>query len=314
MFYGCLIGRFWNRAIDAFAAANPLLLRWLGTPVESRARNLPRITYFGLLDPDEDYPVFQHSRPEDQMAPDFVEIRNLAFSYPEQFEGIPPWKLVIKHLAIPSSTICRVIGGNMVGKTTLLRVLAGMESVSYSTETQITGSLIQSNGNRGKSIYTLRPRNTFFLSHSDRMFPELTIWENVRLARNCGMLSKKDAYQRFRQYLSGLQILRDKSERTCLGSLSSGGQALIRLARAYAWGAQLVLIDEVTAHLDDDSATAFFGNLGLLLKDGCSVVLVSHDRRDHDLAENVANEGNRSIAIAIERKENTSCVIEPSSS
>ncbi len=247
------------------------------------------------------------------MVPDFVEIRDLVFSYPEQFADATPWKLVIEHLVIPNRAICRVVGGNMVGKTTLLRIFAGLENVSYSPETQISGTLVGSNGKRGGSIYTLSLRNTFFLSHSDRMFPDLTIWENVRLARNCGLLSKKDAYQRFRRYLSGLQILRDKPERTRLGALSSGGQALIRLARAYAWGAQLILIDEVTAHLDDDSATAFFGNLGLLLKDGCSVVLVSHDRRDHDLAENLATDGNRSVAITIERKENTSCVIVPSS-
>lgn len=300
------------RSLRAFKPSPPPATM-IGYPSQLRVQCPLWIAFFSQPGHVNDNPVFPHSGPEDQMPPDLVEIRDLVFSYPEQFPGITPWKLVIKHLVVPSRTICRVIGGNMVGKTTLLRLLAGMESVSYSPETQIFGGLIGSNAKRKNSIYTLRLHNTFFISHSDRMFPDLTIWENVRLARNCGLLSKKDAYQRFRRYLSGLQILRDKSERTRLGSLSSGGQALIRLARAYAWGAQLILIDEVTAHLDDDSATAFFGNLGLLLKDGCSVVLVSHDRRDHDLAENLANDGNRSITIAIERKENTSCVIEPSS-
>src|ERR1039458_894038 len=246
------------------------------------------------------------------MAPNLIAIHDLAFSYPEQFADVTGWKLYVKQLVIPSNTVCHVIGGNMVGKTTLLRILAGLERVSFSSDTHVFGDLIFQNGRHQKGACSLRLRNTFFLSHSDRMFPELTIWENVRLARNCGILPRRDAYERFRLYMSGLRILHGKPERTRLGALSSGGQALIRLARAYSWGGQLILVDEVTAHLDDESAELFFRNLEILLKDGCSVILVSHDQRDHILARNLASPSTHSKTIAIELKDNTSCVTEPS--
>jgi len=247
------------------------------------------------------------------MATDLIQIRDLEFAYPAQFADSTSWKLIIKNLEIPSAAICRVTGGNMVGKTTLLRILAGLESFRPYSNTRLSGELFHPSINTKETVLTLHLKNTFFLSHSDRMFPEMTIWENVKLSRNCGFLPRKDARRRFMEYMSGLRVLRDKSDKTLLGSLSSGGQALIRLARAYVWGAQLVLIDEVTAHLDDDSAAEFFANLRTFLAAGCSVILVSHDSRDHELAAELASEKTHLLTIPIERKEGSSCVIVPSS-
>lgn len=247
-----------------------------------------------------------------EMNPHLVDIQNLVFSYPRQFADTTPWRLVVNRLVIPHRSVCRVIGGNMVGKTTLLRILAGLERVSVSPATRISGQLLAGGSEgRGKS-WRLRLRNTSFLSHTDRMFPELTIWENVRLARKCGPVGRRDAHKRFRNYMSGLRILQDKPDAIQLGALSSGGQAQIRLARAYTWGAQLILIDEVTAHLDDESAKAFFQHLKILVVDGCSVVLVSHDRRDHGLAQDLVAGGAQAITASIELKDNVSCVTEDS--
>jgi ABC-type multidrug transport system ATPase subunit len=244
------------------------------------------------------------------MPQDLIEIQNLGFSYRQELADASPWRLVVDRFAIPHQSICRIIGGNMVGKTTLLRILAGLEDIPIMHETRLSGQLLISCN--GKPEYRqLRLRNTFFLSHSDRMFPELTIWENVIVARNCGLKkTAREAHDRFNHYIDKLKILQDKADRIRLGALSSGGQALIRLARAYTWGAELIMIDEVTAHLDDNSAKAFFDHLKTLVQNGCSVVLVSHDRRDHELAECLSIPGTPIITASIVLKDNVSCLTE----
>jgi len=244
------------------------------------------------------------------MGTNLIEIERMLFRYPAQDGGTNRWSLEIDHLAIPRRVVCRIQGGNMVGKTTLLRILGGLEQVLFSPETKVSGTLLKNSHQRSGVYERLESRNTCFLSHSDRMFPELSIWENVKVARSCGPRKGNEAHQRFRDYIGGLSILQGATENTPLGELSSGGQALIRLARAFTWGAQMVLIDEVTGHLDDASAKTFFQHLRTLVDGDCSVVLVSHDRRDHELAESLVDDRTRIVVALIELKDGRSCVTE----
>jgi ABC-type multidrug transport system ATPase subunit len=242
-----------------------------------------------------------------------IDIRNLTFSY---LSDLNSWSLKVDQLEIDEGAIYSIQGNNMSGKTTLLRIIAGLERISFSTNTSVSGLLLGSNGYSPDSTVTLRSRSTCFLSHYDRMFPEFTIWDNIRVAKNSGeRLRKKVARERFETYIANVPTLQGRSARTGLGELSSGGQALIRLARAYSWRSKLILIDEVTAHLDPDGATTFFEHLGTLIGDRCSVVLVSHAQRDHELAKNLATQkGANYRSLKIDLRDNGSCLRDLTSS
>ncbi len=239
-----------------------------------------------------------------------VNIKDLLFSYPSQSAEENAWSLRVDRLTIAAGTMYRILGSNMAGKTTLLRIVAGLETVFLADQTFVDGALFSKR--RGRRVVALAPRNTCFLAHDDRMFPDLTLWDNVRIARSSGEpLARKVARSRFDSFLNSVEMLKGKSARFPLGALSSGGRALIRLARAHTWKSQLILIDEVTAHLDDQGAETFFYHLKALVGAGCAVLMVSHVSRDHDLAQKTANDiGVKCSSFTITTKDQVSCLEE----
>lgn len=224
------------------------------------------------------------------------------------------WSLHIKRLEIRKGAVYSVLGDNMVGKSTLLRILSGTERInvldSASTDQAIQAKSIAPH-KRSEIALRLPTKDVCFLAHDDAMFPELSIWDNVRIARSLGRNHDYTlARKTFRDIITSTPIFRSRSDTEPLGQLSSGGKALIKLARACCWAAGVILVDEVTAHLDQSNAEGFFGILARFMPADATLVLVSHASRDHDLASQLATElGMPYQAVKIERGSDNACYI-----
>jgi ABC-type lipoprotein export system ATPase subunit len=68
------------------------------------------------------------------------------------------------------------------------------------------------------------------------------------------------------------------------GQLSSGERQRTALARALLARPRLVLADEPTGNLDENSGALVLGQLALVAKEGAAVLLVTHDRRAAGMA------------------------------
>src|ERR1700733_15359252 len=200
-----------------------------------------------------------------------LSINGLEFSYGPRAQA-GTWTLRVPRFDVESNEVHIISGNNMSGKSTFINIVGGLQSAD-NARIRIRGQEVKSASEIQKSVITL--------SNSDNMFPEFSIWDNIRIAlpRN-----GKKTYARQREecsnFLTASEIFSGKSLDDPLDSVSTGGRALVKLCRAHVSGAALVVIDELTSYLDDERASFFLNRVLSLLDTGTSVLIVSHNERD----------------------------------
>lgn len=133
-------------------------------------------------------------------------------------------------LAVHKGEVVALLGRNGVGKTTLLRAVTG---VLHPSEGQMSFE--------GRDISKLRPSDInrlgiSLVAEGRRLFPNLTVQENLRLAARPGGASMEEIFDLFPKV--GARI-RSRGE-----TLSGGEQQMVAIARALMVPSRLILLDE----------------------------------------------------------------------
>lgn len=148
-------------------------------------------------------------------------------------------------------TITLLQGSNGVGKTTLLRTIAGLHK-NY------------------RGIITRKSHEAkiaLVSSACSFMYEALSLRENLELigdASKTATLIDGDLFG---------PILMDQP----LSSLSSGERSIAAFIRGLAGNSDVILLDEITSHLDESRRGIVFDQLRARVASGCAVLLVSHD-------------------------------------
>ena len=133
-------------------------------------------------------------------------------------------------LVVHEGEAVALLGRNGVGKTTTLRAITGTVRSTSGTIT-LDGSDVT-----GAKSYDINQRGISLVPEGRRLFPNLTVIDNLRIAMRPGGASLDDVYELFPK----LKLLqRSKAE-----SLSGGERQMLAIARALVVPAKLILLDE----------------------------------------------------------------------
>ncbi len=173
------------------------------------------------------------------------------------------------NVKLPAGSLTAVVGANGAGKSSLLRVLAGLQK-PLSGRLRVIAE--------GATIGYLVQRSAI-----DRQFP-ISLGELVSGGFWGQRLRRRERSQRLRQALQAWDI--DRLESHPLEALSGGELQRALLARLSLINANLLLLDEPDASLDKAGQALLWHHIDAWHKAGHTVVVVSHDlARVREMAE-----------------------------
>ncbi|MDL2313727.1 energy-coupling factor ABC transporter ATP-binding protein [Desulfovibrio sp. OttesenSCG-928-C14] len=159
-------------------------------------------------------------------------------------------------------------GPNGCGKTTLLRLIMGLES-AQSGRVLFHGAPV----NDPKSLHRLRCNVGLVLQNSDDQLFSPTVLEDVAFGPlNLG-LNKREAKDRAMETLEGLGLAAFAPRPT--QHLSGGEKKMVSIASVLAMRPEALLLDEPTAFLDDSSREKI---VEILKLQSIARIIVSHDK------------------------------------
>lgn len=174
-------------------------------------------------------------------------------------------------LSIPDDIVCSIMGKSGSGKTTLLNVIGSLMP-PVSGEVYIDEQNIYAKSDRDKCLF--RRQRIGFVYQSYDLLPELTAYENIVLPL---MLDKQkpntsDVISLCKEI--GIDHLLKKHPT----QMSGGEQQRVAIARAVIHKPKLLLCDEPTGNLDENTANIIIDTIKKLQKElSTTVIIVTHD-------------------------------------
>ena len=166
-----------------------------------------------------------------------------------------------------------IIGPSGSGKTSLLMVASGLEAP---TTGKVQAAGLEISGQSEAALAKFRRDNIGIIFQSFHLIPTMTALENVAVP-----LEFRGTANAMARARAGLERVGLSHRLTHYPSQLSGGeQQRVAIARAVTAGAKILLADEPTGNLDQDTGSAIIDLLFELKdRDGATLLLVTHDRQ-----------------------------------
>lgn len=190
------------------------------------------------------------------------------------------------NLDIPSGETTVILGPSGSGKSTLLRCLNLLETPQSGTLTIDDAQVDYSQKLTDAQVRDIRSRSAMVFQQFN-LFPNYTALKNVALAPTLnGTLDAKQAEERARELLAKVGLA-DKTG-SYPESLSGGQQQRVAIARALASESKVLLADEPTGNLDEDTSAGIIELLkSTAHESGKCVIVVTHSRQLAEEADEV---------------------------
>lgn len=176
-----------------------------------------------------------------------------------------------------------IMGESGVGKSTLLNLLAGLESPDSGSIIIDGHDLTQMSDDE---ITQLRREKMGFVFQAFHVLPHLSVAQNVALPLLLNGFSKQQAHATTLSMLAAVGLAERAQSRP--RELSGGETQRVAIARALVHRPRLLLADEPTGNLDPESAASVMQLLHEQIKQsGTTCVLVTHSTRAAATADRV---------------------------
>jgi putative ABC transport system ATP-binding protein len=199
-----------------------------------------------------------------------VLLKNVTLTLPSRAGNVEILRGV--DLSVNAGEAIGIVGPSGSGKTSLLMLIAGLERATSGT-LEVAGTSLKDKNE--DALAAFRRDSIGIIFQSFHLIPTMTALENVSVPLE------------FRGVANAMQLAEEKLKRVGLGhrlthypgQLSGGEQQRVAIARALASGARILLADEPTGNLDQETGEQIIKLLFELKKqEGASLLLITHDR------------------------------------
>lgn len=175
---------------------------------------------------------------------------------------------------IETGTFASIIGKSGSGKSTLLSLLGALDKPT-------SGSIEVDDQDISKihlaRLNEFRRKTIGFIFQNYHLVPNLTALENVMLPMEFAGVKREERHKRAIALLEKVDLDESKQQRRP-GNLSGGEQQRVAIARALANNPKVVLADEPTGNLDDQTGKMIFDLLHKLSREEkVTIIAVTHD-------------------------------------
>ena len=166
-----------------------------------------------------------------------------------------------------------VVGRSGSGKSTLLNLISGIDTPDAGS-VELDGAVLSALAEPARTLF--RRAHVGFVYQFFNLIPTLDVAENVRLVLELNGVRGQEARTRTLAMLAAVG-LRDRAA-SAVDALSGGEQQRVAIARALVHRPRLLLADEPTGNLDEESARELLPLLwSLTHTEGSALILVTHD-------------------------------------
>jgi len=204
------------------------------------------------------------------MTQSAVLLKNITLTLPSRAGNVEILRGV--DLSVNAGEAIGIVGPSGSGKTSLLMLIAGLERATAGT-LEVAGTSLKDKNE--DALAAFRRDTIGIIFQSFHLIPTMTALENVSVPLE------------FKGVANAMQVAEEKLKRVGLGhrlthypgQLSGGEQQRVAIARALASGARILLADEPTGNLDQETGEQIIKLLfELKEQENASLLLITHDR------------------------------------
>ncbi len=187
-------------------------------------------------------------------------------------------RLTVLHdldLSVGRGEMVAVVGASGVGKSTLLHVLGGLDRRDGGAVRVGDADYAAMSD---QQLVAFRNRHIGFVFQFHHLLPEFTALENAEMPLRIARIAQAEARPRAKELLERVGLAERLSHRP--GMLSGGEQQRVAIARALVMRPDLLLADEPTGDLDEQTAETLHGLLRDMHREhNLTSVIATHNMR-----------------------------------